>query len=938
MGMARLRVVALGALGFEYDGEPLAGLSYAKVRALLLALGLAHGRRMTRAALCALLWPNSDERAARTNLSQSLSHLRKALKVAGDDALIADTESVALNQALTLAIDADVFEQLIDDAERHDHRHWRTCAACHTRLSDAMRLYQGDFLADFSLPDSAPFDDWTLTLRERLRQKAASALERLIAFAEWRGDLTSAVDHARRQVALDPLNEVSQRELMRVLAVSDQFSAARGQFEQLRATLIREIGVEPEPETRRMLEQLNPVDARRLSAPRAPDSPLPVPADAMRGRDQALATLVARARDGERIITISGAPGVGKTRLAQALADALRFDYAHGVRFVELARLRSADAVLPAIGDALGLKADTPRDIAAQLRSRHMLLVLDNFEHVLDAAPDIADLITSAPDLTIITTTRAPLRVRSEWVFALGPLTQSAAVAVFVERAARYRRDFAPDDDALATIGAICTTLECLPLAIELVAARVDVASLDELQAQVASHAVDVEGPRDLPERQRTLDAAIDWSARLLSPSQRALLAELCVFAGGFDRDAVECVCAPNPGDLAELLRGSLLVEVDAERWRLLEPVRQYGESILEADGRCDDVSLRHAAYFSARVEALDPHLRSTEAPGWMRRLDLDHPNLQAAARWSLRVGRSDLVMRIGRGLSRFWYRRGLWREGYALLTAALLLDAPASDVERAEASRAAGSFAQLMGRHAEADRLLGDALALAARAGDAHLRASTLHNIGMLREDEGRFDEALHEYDRSEIGRHESTLKFPWQSKADALLRLGRDDEAQALYEKALALNRRLRDDEGYAHVMRGLSKIACRAGDLVLAERLARENELICARLDHMRGLTLGAQLYGDIALGRGAFDIARAHYEEAMALMDSMGDRIGRCSVLAALGAVAVAAGEPARALALLREAQDGWRALNIRLTEHEAASVRAAMSRCAAAADV
>lgn len=388
--MASLVVSVLGPLQVSLDGTPIEGFEYAKVRALLAYLAVAGDTAQPRDALAALLWPGQPASTARRNLSQALSALRQALGQADEGARFLVVTPGSLQITGEVACDAARFTALLEASERHRHRSWHTCSACASRLEAALTLYRGAFLSQFYLADSAGFEEWAALWRERLQQRAMAALRRLIQRAEWRGD-AQMVEYARRLVEIDPLHESSHRERMRVLALDGQWSAAEAQYGQLRRLLAAELGVEPEAETtalfNRIRERAN--DGLRRLGP--PPFNCPIPPSPLVGRAAPLREVCDRLRAGRlRALTLTGTPGLGKTRLAVEAAHALRYDFEHGVCLVELAPLAAPGLVPSALAQALGIKEEPgvplPATLLTHLKDRHMLLVIDNFEHVLEAA------------------------------------------------------------------------------------------------------------------------------------------------------------------------------------------------------------------------------------------------------------------------------------------------------------------------------------------------------------------------------------------------------------------------------------------------------------------------------------------------------------------------------------------------------------------------
>lgn len=458
----QLAINVLGPLQVTLDGVPVRRFKYNKARALLVYLALAPERAASRAEVCALLWPERSEQAARRNLAQILTALRAALS---PDALLASPDTLQLPPGWGLTVDASRFSQLLEAAEHHPHRAWVTCPSCLARLQTALPLYRGEFLAQFFLADNSQFEEWALLWRERLRQRALTAWERLAARAEWCGDFARSAECLRRIVVLDSLREESQRELIRLLALDGQWAAADAAYEQLRRMLASEFGLAPEAQTEKLRAQLrtrSSAGLRRWAAPvyRGPEAP-----NGLMGRERELAGVVARLQaEAGRAVTLVGTAGLGKTQLALAVAQAVRYDYEDGVVVVELAAVAAAGGVAGAVAHALGVVEQAGQAVSQTvlgvLKRRQVLLVLDNFEHVLGAAGQVGEWLAGCPGLKVLVTSRVPLRLRAEQVVALEPLLEGAAVALFAARARAVRAGFDLTPANAATVAALCARLE----------------------------------------------------------------------------------------------------------------------------------------------------------------------------------------------------------------------------------------------------------------------------------------------------------------------------------------------------------------------------------------------------------------------------------------------------------------------------------------------
>ena len=451
--MRQISVGLLGPFEVKIDGELVTRFEYAKVRALLAYLVMESHRPQTRATLATLLWPDQPDRAARSSLSQALTTLRHVLgdKTADRPVLLTGTDTVQIDPAGVIEADVAQFLSLLrtSDAHASDHRSWRTCTPCADRLRQALALYRGNFLADFFIPDSAVFEEWTALQREHLLQRALSALERLAEWAQWRGLYSEAIEYVRRQVALEPLLEVNQRALMRLLALNGEVTAVLLHYRQLERLLAQELGSTPEAATTALFDQIRHGNTTNLQ-PRQPPFAVPAPPTHFIGRQQATQAVCARLQDSHvRALTVTGTGGIGKTRLALEVAHQLRFDFEDGVRFVDLAPLTDAALVVDAIAHALDVPEQPGQNRAealhAHLQSKHLLLVIDNFEHVRPAASLVADLLATCPALKVLVTSREPLNLRAEQQVALEPLSDVEAVQLFVERAQAVSVQFAAD-------------------------------------------------------------------------------------------------------------------------------------------------------------------------------------------------------------------------------------------------------------------------------------------------------------------------------------------------------------------------------------------------------------------------------------------------------------------------------------------------------------
>ncbi|HET8630933.1 MAG TPA: helix-turn-helix domain-containing protein, partial [Thermomicrobiales bacterium] len=674
---------------------------------------------------------------------------------------------------------------------------------------------------------------------------------------------------------------------------------------------------------------------------------LPTPPTPLLGREEAVAEVAALLREGEaRLVTLTGPGGVGKTRLGLAVARALAPAYPDGAWLVALAPLADPALVPAAVAGALGVVEAGGQPLlaglAAHLRHRHLLLLVDNCEHLLSGLALVAEMLAACPGLAVLATSRAPLGLAGEREYPTPPLAlpdtgqpvsanglgHYAATALFVQRARAVAPDYAPGEADLPAVAAICRRLDGLPLAIELAAARARLLPPAALLARLEhSLALLTGGPRDAPARQRTLRRTLDWSHALLTEPERALFRRLAVFAGGAtleDIAAVREVADAGPGDMLDgvdgLMRASLLRRVgqgNEPRFMMLETIREYAAERLEDSGEAEDVRARHAAYYLALAERAEPHLwGGADQRAWLDRLAAEHDNLRAALTWSEGRGDAGLALRLVAALGEFWLIAGHAAEGRRHLERALAATPAGPTMLRARALACVGRLAIQQADRAGAVANLQAGLALFRDLGDDRWTAWTMAILGNAYLQLGDRERGILLFEESlalSRGRGESwgTVRgIPLALLAWHLLERGEPAataRAMALLEEGLALGRAVGNPEITALALVGLGWAAHYDGGDARGAALLEEAAGLFGALGHYQG-ELDARLsLGWVRLHAGETAWAAELFGAGLALAHERGSRARVVEGLRGLGAVAARRGEAGRAAQLFGAAE-------------------------------
>ena len=924
--MSQLKLFLLGRPSIELDGEPLR-LKNRRAMALLAYLA-ANPQSHSRDSLINLLWPDYDSSRGRTLLRTTLYTLNKALE---SEWVKADRDNLALNPDSDLWIDVNKFHNLLAQCRSHGHSSSEVCPDCLDPLNDAVDLYGGDFLTGFSLKDSVNFDDWQVSQTQSLHSDMVGALERLVSYLIEQEEFEKAITYSQRWLELDRINEEVHRKLMEVYARLGRRPAALKQYDECVKVLKEKLGVSPQESTIQLYEAIkdNADFIRSIQVSESPthkpqDTPpnnLPAPLTSFIGRGDEVESLDKLLRDGMRLVTLTGPGGTGKTRLGLKVAGDLIDHFDDGVFLVSLAPISDPDLVPSAIAHTLGVQETGDQPILESLKNyledKMRLILLDNFEHVVTAAPTVTDLLTSCPRLKILATSREILHLQGEHEFQVSPLTlpdlenlpeveslsQYEAVELFIQRAVALKSDFSLTNQNAPAVAEICHCLDGLPLAIELAASRIKILTPKAILERLSSRMkLLTGGSRDLPERQQTIRSAIAWSHDLLEEEEKVLFRRMSVFVGGSTLETVEAVCDPERNSQLNVLDGvaslvdkSLLrkeaspkEEVASHKWKgdkprflMLETVREYGLERLAESGEEEAIKQHHLSFFLALVEEAEPELHGPDQVEWIDRLELEHDNLRAALEWSISGGDSEAGLRLAGSLWWFWYVHGYLSEGCNWLERVLSGRGGTSDLVQARTLYKAGGLVSNKGDFERAQELSEESLALARKIGDKRSKGYSLGILAVVKLRQGDYGRAVELCKEGldlhrEVGDKWGTATY-LSILGQLALGQGNYKQAMALCNESLALFRAIGDRWGIAYSLLILGNVELDQGDYEQALLLYRESLALYQKMGVKRDIAKCLERFAEVAGAKGQLKQAARLYGAAEALREAIGSPI-------------------------------------------------------------
>lgn len=919
-----LDIQLFGPMRVTLHGMPLPRLPRSSSW-LLALLALRLGRDVSREWLAGSLWPESDPEQALYNLRRCLSELRQALGTEADALLTPARKTLRLHRE-AVRVDVHVLDAAVSPWEKQKGSGGSRDADTpgSSSLEQALSLYHGPLLEDCA-------EEWALSERRIWEERYLKLLQLLTRQALAAGDISAAIRALRLTIAVDALREEAHRALMQTLFDAGDIAAVTHVYRDLRLLLRREINADPSPETEALYRHLQTL-ARKPSALATPPASqptgvmrrLPVPLTALVGREKEIEEVSEGLKRG-RLITILGAGGLGKTRLAIAVGEAAASRFADGAWFVELASLSEPERVAQTVATTLGIPEQSGKSaletLTERLSSRSLLLILDNCEHLAQSCAVLADILLPAcPGVHLLATSRHLLKSFGERPYRLLPLEmppegraseekeittllEYPGIRLFVDRAVMAQPRFRLSRQNSAVVLQICHSLDGIPLAIELAAARMRAMDVDRVAERLRQDLAFLTlGGSAYPQRHRAMNAVIEWSYHLCSESEQTLFRRLSVFADGCTLEAAEAICAGGAVSEAGVLDGLMdlvdrsLVEYlafpEGDRYRMLQPIRAFAQAAFEATEERTEALARYVAYYVSFVERRP---EGADMDALYNRFDEERDNLRAAltaCRESPEGGEQGL--RLGGALQMYWVTRGALSEGREHLRAALA-HPRAQDLagKRADALNGAGNMAYYQGDLAAAAMLHRESLQLKRELGNQKGVAGSLHNLGNVAWMQGDFKTARSLYEEA-LATNRELGNRAWEANnlerlGNMALDLGDCVSAHTLLEGCLALFRELGDKGGMAH---GLSLLGCLAryeDDPVSAHVLLEESLRLRQEIGHKHGIGDCLYALGDLASSQGDLDSARALLEESLAINREVGHQWGIVASLIILGSI-------------------------------------------------
>ena len=905
----QLTIRLLGNVSIELDGKPIKGFPSRKAEALLVYL-VCHERPFPREFLADLLWEDRSQKQALANLRSVLSSLRREL----GPFLIITRQIVAFNHETDYWLDLKAFTAAINASQTHPHLNLEDCAECLGKLETAVTLYNGRFLQGLLVGDSKAFEEWSLMMHEQTHRQVLTAFHQLSSQYARQGKYAQAQQYALRQVELEPYREEAHRQIMLTMIRSGQRSAALAQYETCRRILNEELGVEPTFETRAMYQRIR-------SAGKASPHNLPPQQVPLIGREKELQQIAAYLADSAcRLLTLIGPGGIGKTLLALQAAREHTGIYLHGTYFIPLAPIADPTLLGTTIADAIHCRVDGASDLQSQLldflREKEMLLILDNFEHLLTGGSWISQIIEAAPHVKILVTSRERLNIRPEYLLEVRGLSHPAvddgdmeeaiqygAIQLFLREARRVKSNYDPSQNEMQHIVRICQYLEGMPLGIELAAAWVRLVTGEKIWQEI-DRDLDflATAVRDVPERHQSMRLVFRQSWLLLAPNEQAVLCQLTVFRSPFSQVAARQVTGASFSLLLSLVNKSMLRRTASGRFDLHELLKQYLIEKLVQDPK-EEIRVRdaHGRYFANFLEEREQALKGGQQAQALAEIVQAIEDIRAAWQWSIEQKQYALLNQATESLYLFFWARNRFSEGKALFaqTIEIIAKETLTDEISFLLTRLQSRMAEMMvwlGEYEAAEALLQQSIAVNRRQQANYELMLALEILGRLFYAQSVYHSARQCFTESlAIARQieaKAGIAQALSNLASTICTETADySTARSIYDESMAVFREMDDQFGIAKIIINLGAIEHEEANYVAAKEYCEQSLQIYRSLDYRYGIGAALTYLGDIAQKMADYTAAKQLLEESLALSRDSGHRNAIIESLISLGRVSI-----------------------------------------------
>jgi predicted ATPase/DNA-binding SARP family transcriptional activator len=892
---AKLYIQVLGTFSLTFNQHPIPQVNTPRLESLLTYVLLHRDAPIHRQTIASLFWPETSDAQARTNLRRLLHQLKAAFPEISSYLLL-DSTTVSWNSTSSHCLDLDEFETIAIKATNT------------SELQMAMELYAGDLLPHI-------YEDWLITERERLGSLYESVLQRLAECLESEGDYRNAIRVVQQSLHRDPLREETYHQLMRLHARSGDRAGVQRVYQTFERVLASELDVSPGPETTLAYQnwlqpgqRIQEKEILYLTNIISPKTNLADKLDALIGRTEEIEQVKSLVTQ-KRLVTITGFGGIGKTRLALAAGREMYDYFPDGVFWVDLAPVEDPLLITHTLLSTLKVNEDVMRsqfdNLSNFLKYKHMLLIVDNCEHLLKKVSAlIVALLQTCPDLYILATSRIRLHTSGEAVYPLQPLpipefseeagSENASIQLFTERAQALLPTFKIIASNREAVIKICRHLNGIPLAIELAAGRITILSPQGIANRLQSGIKLLTGGNGPLPRHQTLNATLDWSHALLRQNEQILLRRLAVFAGDFTLEDAEAIVSgsdlPSAQVLecmADLIDHSLVSsqEINEEQfYRLHEVTRKYAFQKLQAAEELQGFQSRHLGYYSQLAEQNESLLKGPRELEWMKHIDRELSNFRAAIEWGLQqdnLKELNLTMRLISSLYIYWWNRSTVTENFYWVESALRVTQglPIDPIPLSNVLLAAATYYFLQGQHAKADAFMAMSLERARQSEDLTTLAFSLKHVGIAalnRNDLKGAREIVEEALRIARSLEDSWLISNVLNELGVITRIeGKLDDAYQIHLEELELARKSGDAHHQASALANLSDILIQLGRLEEATTFNEEVLTITQILDHPRGIAYALVIKARLALLAGKIDELEKFLEAGMAIYRRIGD---------------------------------------------------------------